>query len=249
MESIDYDKVAELYDLYVNTDYDYDFFTNEIKAKGTQVLELAAGTGRLSIPLLEAGVNLTCVDISQGMLNVLSQKLQKKNLTARVVCTDICEMDFQSEFKLAIFPFQSFMELVGREKQTTALGAIYRALKDGGKFICTLHNPAVRRKTVDGMLRIVGHFPKDKGTLVVSGFEQGGNPVVTRLQFFEFYNEAGDLEWKRVLPMLFEFIEKQDFQEMVMRAGFLVVELFGDYDRSDFDPERSPVMIWEMEKI
>jgi len=248
MESIDYDKVAELYDLYVSTDYDYDFFTSEVKAKGTQVLELAAGTGRLSIPLIEAGANLTCVDISQGMLGVLSQKLKKKNLTARVVCSDICKMNFQSEFELVLFPFQSFMELVGIEKQTKALGTIYCALEDGGKFICTLHNPAVRRKAVDGTLRIVGHFPKNNGTLVVSGFEQGGNPVVTRLQFFESYNAAGNLEWKRILPMRFEFIEKQDFLEMVTSVGFRVMGLYGNYDRSEFDSIRSPVMIWKLEK-
>ena len=248
MEIIDYNQVAELYDLYVHTDYDFDFFTSEIKAKGTKVLELAAGTGRLSIPIIEAGAVLTCLDISQGMLNVLSEKLQKKNLSARIVCSDICEMSFQSEFELAIFPFQSFMELVGKERQTTALAAIHRSLENGGKFICTLHNPTIRRKVVDGTLRIVGHFPKDNGTLVVSGFEQGGNPVVTRHQFFEYYNETGLLEWKRILPMQFEFIEKQDFQEMVERAGFRVVELYGSYDRSEFNSEKSPVMIWGLEK-
>ncbi len=248
MKFIDYDKVAELYDLYVHTDYDLDFFTSEIKVKGTKVLELTAGTGRLSIPLIEAGADLTCLDISQGMLNVLTEKLQKKNLSARVVCADICEISFQSEFELAIFPFQSFMELVGRERQTAALVAIYRALENGGKFICTLHNPTMRRKVVDGALRIVGHFPKDNGTLIVSGFEQGGDPVVTRQQFFEYYNETGNLEWKRILPMHFEFIEKQDFQEMVERVGFRVKELYGNYDRNEFNSESSPVMIWGLEK-
>lgn len=248
MEYINYDSVAELYDIYASTDYDYEFFANEIRGRHTRVLELTSGTGRLSIPLIEAGANLTCVDISQGMLNLLSEKLHRSNLSARVVCSDVCEMSFHSEFELAIFPFQSFMELVGKEKQTTALEAIFRALEIGGKFICTMHNPAVRSKVVDGVLRIVGHFQKDSDTLVVSGFEQGGRHVVTRHQFFEYFNASGNLEWKRLLRMQFEFIEERDFQEMAERVGFKVLELYGNYDRSDFDSSKSPVMIWVLEK-
>jgi len=248
MNAIDYDSIAELYDLYVSTDYDHSFFISEIKTKGLRVMELTSGTGRLSIPLIEAGANLTCVDISKGMLDVLSEKLKERNLPARVVCSDICDLDFDSEFELVIFPFQSFMELVGKDKQQTALRAIYRTLEDGGRFICTLHNPAVRKKGVDGVLRIVGTFQKDSGMLVVSGFEQGGNPVVSRHQFFEYFDEAGNQLWKRVLPMQFEFIDKEDFQEMAGSIGFKVTALYGNYDRSEFDPTRSPVMIWMLEK-
>lgn len=248
MNAIDYDSIAELYDLYVDTDYDHSFFISEIKTKDLRVLELTSGTGRLSIPLIEAGANLTCVDISQGMLDVLSEKLKKRNLHADIVCSDICDLDFDSEFELVIFPFQSFMELVGKDKQQAALRAIYRALEDGGRFICTLHNPAIRKKGVDGVLRIVGAFPKDSGKLVVSGFEQGGNPVVTRHQFFEYFDEAGNQLWKRVLPMQFEFIEREDFQKMAESAGFRVAGLYGNYDRSEFDSTKSPVMIWMLEK-
>jgi ubiquinone/menaquinone biosynthesis C-methylase UbiE len=248
MEYINYDSVAELYDLYAGTDYDYEFFLSEIKNRDTRVLELTSGTGRLSIPLIEAGANLTCVDISRGMLDILSEKLQRNKLSARVVCSDVCEMSFHSEFDLAIFPFQSFMELVGKDKQTAALEAIFHALEIGGMFICTMHNPVIRSKLVDGMLRIVGHFQKDDGTLVVSGFEQGGDPVVTRHQFFEHFDASGNMNWKRLLRMQFEFIEEQDFQEMAERAGFKVLEQYGNYDRSEFDSLRSPVMIWVLEK-
>lgn len=36
------------------------------------------GTGRISIPVLEAGVNLTCMDASPAMLGILRQKLAAK---------------------------------------------------------------------------------------------------------------------------------------------------------------------------
>lgn len=80
MPHIDYDSIAEIYDLYAAADYDVPFFLSEIRGVEGPILELMAGTGRLSLPLIEAGVRLTCVDSSQGMLDVLSRKLAERGL-------------------------------------------------------------------------------------------------------------------------------------------------------------------------
>ncbi len=245
---IDYDSVAEIYDLYVTADYDIPFFLEEARKIDGPVLELTAGTGRLSLPLVQAGVQLTCVDGSRGMLDVLSRKLTQRGLNAEVRCADVCQLAFPPSFRLAILPFQSFMEIVGKERQRQALAAVHACLAPGGRFICTFHNPAIRRTQVDGVLRLVGRFPTQDGTLVVSGFEQGGHPVVTRLQFLEFFGSDGQLRSKQMLPMEFAFIEKDDFDCMARQAGFHVLDLFGNYDRSPFHAERSPVMIWVLQK-
>ena len=245
---IDYDSIAEIYDLYVKADYDVPFFLSEIQGVKGPVLELMAGTGRLSFPLIEAGAELTCVDGSQGMLDVLSKKLAQRRLHAEVHCMDVCRMDLPSRFELAILPFQAFMEIVREEDQKAALASVHACLAPGGRFVCTLHNPAVRRAQVDGGLRIVGRFPSGEDALVVSGFETGGHPVVSRLQSFELFGPDGFLRWKRLLPMEFAFVERDSFERMAREAGFRVTKLYGSYDRAPFDPIRSPVMIWCLEK-
>ena len=67
------------------------------------------------------------------------------------------------------------------------------------------------------MLRVVGQFPARDGTLVVSGFEPEGHPIVRRLQFFELFElfelfevigDNGRLRSKRILPVAFEFVDK-----------------------------------------
>ena len=248
MPHIDYDSVAEIYDLYVTAEYDVPFFLSEIREVKGPILELMAGTGRLSLPLIEAGAALTCVDSSQGMLDVLSRKLDQRGLRAEVRCMDVCRLNLPSRYELAILPFQAFMEIVREEDQRAALKSVFACLAPGGRFLCTLHNPPVRRAQVDGVLRVAGSFPAENGTLVVSGFEQGGHPVVKRLQFFELFGPDGRLLWKRLLPMEFAFVEKEAFEDMARSAGFRVAGLFGSYDRAPFDPDRSPVMIWSLEK-
>lgn len=245
---IDYDSVAEIYDLYVTMDYDLPFFLEEAAKVEGPILELMAGTGRISVPLLESGARLTCVDGSRGMLDVLSRKLRDRGLDAELRCADVCELRLATSYELAILPLQSFMEILGEEHQRAALAAVHACLAPGGRFVCTVHNPAVRRTQVDGALRVLGRFPAPEGTLVVSGSETGGQPVVHRLQYFELYGADGRLRWKRLLPMEFAFVEKEEFEALAGDAGFRVVELFGDYDRSPFEAADSPVMIWVLEK-
>jgi hypothetical protein len=59
MNEAHYARIADVYDAFVSSQYDVPFFIEEAKKAGGDVLELMAGTGRLTIPLLEAGIPLT----------------------------------------------------------------------------------------------------------------------------------------------------------------------------------------------
>ena len=249
---IDYDSVADIYDLYVTSDLDVGFYVEEAGKVGGKVLELMCGTGRVSIPLLEAGVDLTCVDVSERMLARLRDRLRARNLEARVVQADVRRLDLGEEkpFDLALIPFQSFSELVSSSDQQLALRTVHRSLKQGGRFICPLHNPAIRARSADGALRLNGTFPTtDGGLLVVSGFETlaESSGVIDRVQLYEFFDASNNLRAKRALPMRFALIERSGFAELADTVGFMPVALYGDYDRGEYQENTSPYMIWVLE--
>jgi hypothetical protein len=56
-----------MYNAYVSTTFDLLFLIGGAKQISGHVLELMAGTGRVSIPLAEAGVQLTSMDQSPEM--------------------------------------------------------------------------------------------------------------------------------------------------------------------------------------
>jgi SAM-dependent methyltransferase len=250
---IDYDRVADVYDLYVTSDLDVGFYVGEAGKVRGKVLELMCGTGRISIPLLEAGVDLTCVDASEGMLARLEERLRARKLEARVVRADVRYLNLrEEEFELALIPFHSFSELVSPRDQELALRAIYARLKEGGHLICPLHNPAIRARSADGALRLNGSFPTaDGGLLVVSGFEtlDKGSGVVDRVQLYEFFDASNNLRAKRVLPMRFALITRSGFAELANAAGFVPIALYGDYHRAEYQEDSSPFMIWILEKV
>ncbi len=251
-DSIDYARVANLYDTYVRTTFDIPFFLKEAKKTQGQVLELMAGTGRVTLPLIQAGVRLTCVDNSREMLSVLRAKLRQLGLNACTHQMDVRELDLPESFELIVIPFHSFSEILSLADQQKTMLAIHRHLTNTGRLICTLHNPAVRLKRVDGQLRLWGKSPLEKGNglLLLWGQEEYGadRRTVNLLEFLEEYDAHGVMQSRTLLEMAYCPICKTEFQQLAESSGFRVLALYGNYDYAEFQDETSPFMIWVLEK-
>ncbi len=216
------------------------------------MLELMAGTGRVSIPLIEAGVRLTCVDSSPEMLAVLRKKLESGKLSAAVHQMDVRELDLHKRFDLIVLPFNSFAELLSPDDQSKALAAVHVHLSGKGRFICTLHNPHIRLRSVDGRLRLLNrHSSHDRqGTLllwVLENYDEASH-IVNGLQLFEEYDGKGVMRSKRLLETRFSLLESAEFEKLAKTAGFKVVALYGDYSRSEFRESKSPFQIWVLSR-
>jgi len=251
MEINHYDNIADLYDIYVPQTFDINFFVQETKKATGEVLELMSGTGRVSVPLLEAGVRLTCVDLSAESNAILEDKLHRSGLKADVHQMDVRELELQKKFAMIIIPFHSFAHIISQDDQRKTLVRIRRHLIPGGTFICTLRNPNVRQKAIDGQMRFVAQFalPDTRGTLllwVVENYNDNDRKIVEARQFYEEYDPKGVLKSKRLLELRFRLTEKDEFKKLAGAAGFKVKEFYGDYSCSDYD-ENSPFMIWILE--
>ncbi|MEM7795773.1 MAG: class I SAM-dependent methyltransferase [Cyanobacteria bacterium P01_C01_bin.118] len=251
-QPIKYSNVADVYDSYVQTTLDIPFLRDQVKGVSSEVLELMSGTGRISLPLLQAGSELTCVDKSPEMLAVLQQKLAKHNLSATIHAIDICHLDLSQQFDRILLPFQCFAELLSPVDQRQALTRIYQHLSPGGRFICPLHNPHVRLRTVDGRLKLKARhaLPDAQGSLMLWTMEtyDPNKKLVHGLQFIETYNLQGILQTKRFMDIQFSIVEKDRFQTLIKEVGFEVLELYGDYDYGSFHSTASPFMIWVLGK-
>jgi predicted RNA methylase len=98
---MDYARLADFYDTFVRSAFDIAFFIKEAKGVSGEVLELMAGTGRVSVPLVESGVRLTCVDNSPEMLAKLRAKRTDQHQENR---SDLLHVGFLSESSLASRP-------------------------------------------------------------------------------------------------------------------------------------------------
>ncbi|HEX9027913.1 MAG TPA: class I SAM-dependent methyltransferase, partial [Anaerolineales bacterium] len=193
------------------------------------------------------------VDNSPKMLAFLQEKLQRSGFRADVRCMDVCELDLGKTFDLILIPFHSFAHIVSVDDQRRVLDRIRQHLTPGGRFICTLGNPAIRRQAVDGVLRLVtkNALPGGKGTLlllILEEFDPVDDHIVQAMEFFEEYDFEGKLLSKRLMELRFRLSSKDEFEELARLAGFQVQALYGDYARAPFDESSSPYMIWLLSK-
>jgi len=247
MPAMNYDRVAHLYDAYVQTELDIPFFLEEAKKAGGPVLELMCGTGRVSIPLLEAGIDLTCVDSSAGMLEVFRNKLRDSGLSAEVIEADVCDLSLDRRFDLIFIPFHSFAEITDPAQQRQALRAIRSHLSPTGRFICTLHNPPARLKLATGTKVKRGDFPLPDGNILTLSSVENYDPAsgcVQGTQFYEIRGWEGAVAARMAVDLHFRLFSYCEFQSLAAAAGFVPVHVYGDYARASFDMDTSPFMIW-----
>jgi SAM-dependent methyltransferase len=247
-ETIEYARIADLYDTYVKNTYDVPFFLEETRNVSGEVLELMSGTGRVSLPLAQAGIKLTCVDRSPEMLAILRVKLDEQGLQVGIYQMDIRELALPDRYDLAFIAFHSFSELLTRQGQRQALERIYDHLNDGGRFICTLHNPTVRLKPVDGNLHLWGRYQLEdvQGKLLLWGLQEFNpeNSIVNGLQIYEEYDARGLMQSKRLVEFAFYLFQRGEFEELARTIGFKLETIYGDYNHTAYDEETSPFMIF-----
>lgn len=251
MHTNDYNGIADIYDVYVPAEHDIPFFIEETQKFNGAVLELMAGTGRVSIPLIKAGINLTCEDGSAEMLTLLGEKLKSAGLSARLIPVDVCQLDLEEKFQAVIIPFNSFAHFTSIEQQKEALRRIARHLVPGGTFICTLGNPRLRRNQIDGQLRLFRKYPlPDTGGKLLlwlcEKFSDTDNHAVETTELFEEYDRSGILTRKRLMELRFRLSEREEFENLVLSTGFQIISFYGDYTREKFQETSSPHMIWVM---
>jgi SAM-dependent methyltransferase len=252
MEAIRFDSVADVYDCYVKTDFDIPFFLQETDGFLGEILELMCGTGRVSVPLLEAGRRMTCVDFSVGMLEVFRRKVSHRDFPVRLIRMDVAQLHLDTIYDLILLPFHSFSEILSSDMQIKALGSISRHLSPDGRFILTLQNPGSRLRFADGTTRELGVFPLQDGRMMMvscCNCYHESERLVSGEQYYEIYNASGILTEKRSLEVHFKPVSDTEFRAMATLAGLEVETMYGDYSYGSFDERTSDYMVYKLRRV
>lgn len=126
---------AELYDLLVNRNNDDHFYVAFAKKQGGRVLDLACGSGRLIPALLEAGLEVTGLDLSSAMLARAKARLGPHAASVTLVEGDMRSFSLQDSFDTIMIPYCSFMYMHSDEDRLAVLENCHKHLKAGGYLL------------------------------------------------------------------------------------------------------------------
>jgi SAM-dependent methyltransferase len=210
-----------------------------------RMLELACGTGRLTLPLARLGVaeELVALDSSAPFVERLRERLagepQAVRDTVHVVEGDMRVPAVDGPFELIAVPFNSLAYLIAREDRLACLRSVRELLAPGGRFVFDIIQPrydflAESMQSCPPLRVDVDHSAPDHG---VARFVRTYHDVYDALNQtlhstnrYEIHHtdgrvehRIGDLDWHIYFP--------EELALLLESTGLRVIERFGDYER------------------
>lgn len=227
---------ARFYDLIysqLRDDTDSAFFLNEALNAHGKVLEIGVGTGRHFTNALNRGADIYGIDISESMLNVLYDKLNR-NEHYRVSLQGMTDFRFDFKFNLIVAPFRVIMHIPDKSEQLKAINNIWSHLEKGGKFIFDTFVPDLKA-LINGMKDVVdfeGEYePGKKVKRIVSTNPDQLNQIINVTFTMEWEENGRQMTEDWTTPLRYFF--RYELEHLVERSKFTDYEIVGDYHRNE----------------
>ena len=137
-----YGEFAEIYDELIYEDINYDSMCSRVIEICTKenisfnnYLDLACGTGNVTLRLAKNFKESFAVDLSEDMLREAFEKLKKYKVKCKIICQDMSELSLNRKFDLITSVLDSSNYIIEEEKFMNYLKSVKEHLNDGGLFI------------------------------------------------------------------------------------------------------------------
>jgi SAM-dependent methyltransferase len=234
-----------------NFKVDIPFHLEMIKRYGDPVLELACGTGRLSIPFAENGYKVTGLDVSDSMLAQAKENIAEKKVDVNLVHADCRDFKLDRKFNVIIFPFNSIAHLHELEDIEKCFRCVKEHLADDGRFIIDIFNPDLNMLVRDPNKRYSGEpgksnigreYPDPYGNGMVRIEESNIYDKKIQINHIKFYFKIGE-QPEVVNDLNMRIFFPQEMDALLRFNGFEVEEKFGSFDMKPFESDSPKQLI------
>lgn len=207
--------------------------------KGSKILDLCCGHGRLLLPLAKAGYQMTGLELNKKFLAILAKNAKKENLKVGIINGDMRNIPFKSEFDAIINMFSSFGYLETDNEDFKVLKSISNALKPGGKLLIDLLNPD---------FYLANFTPKSwvkVGKMLI--LDQMSYNTKTRHAVFDFQILNGKNKWQETNFEL-RLYSLPEMKEKLSKVGLKIVKTYGSTISGEKFTKKSPRLVILAEK-
>jgi SAM-dependent methyltransferase len=251
-----YDRIAEIYDEDIGSNTsgaDVDYYVRTCRDAPGSVLELGCGTGRIALPLVQAGAVVWGIDSSQPMLRVLERKAaaglsthQRTRLHLR--CLDMRHAAFPFRFSCILCAHSTFGYLVEEADELSVLHRVRSHLAPGGRFLLDMFvpDPAITALPDDQVIHDYRRLRPDGSVLercktIAKNVAPGVN-VTTR--YYRLFTPDGTPAHTFTTTDRIRYFYPRELERLLQRGGFEVLEIQGDFSGAPLAPHsRSAVFV------
>ena len=243
---IDHDNLEEFsdpvnYDREDTSDTGIAFYIALAQEAGGPVLEIACGTGRVSIPIARLGFAVTGLDIVPGMLERARSK--SAGLPTRWVVGDARTFDLGEQFRLIFLTGNAFQAFLTRADQEALLERVRAHLYAGGLFAFETRNPRWNADTTSSTGDLWANLEtrdveEDWRTYTDSS---GRDVRLSKTQVYDHVAQIlhwttyrrwreGDQEHTKVTRIALRYTFPQELAALLYYNGFTIIRQYGDWN-------------------
>ncbi|MCH5198675.1 MAG: class I SAM-dependent methyltransferase [Oscillospiraceae bacterium] len=221
-----YDKFTENTDISGRAEYICSLLS-EFGIKNGILLDLACGTGSLSAELINRGYDLICVDSSFDMLSAAREKLAEFKDKALILEQDMRDLDLYGTIKACVCSLDSINHITEKEDVQTVFNKVSLFTEPGGVFIFDVNSVYKHREILGNNTFVY----EDENDFLVwqNSYDESDNSVFMTLDIFSLHKTG---KYIRYCDEITErAYETKDLIEMLKKAGFSEICIFGDMTR------------------
>jgi SAM-dependent methyltransferase len=227
------------YDLEDSSDTGIAFYAALAQETGGPVLELACGTGRVSIPIAQMGFAVTGIDIVPGMVERARSKAA--GLPTRWIEGDARSFDLGERFRLIFLTGNAFQAFLTNADQAALLQRVHAHLDDAGLFAFETRNPRFTdSQSRDGLFVALETHPEEEAWS--SFIDTDGREVrLSRTRVYDHVAQIlhwttyrrwheGEEEHTKVTRIALRYTFPQELAALLYYNGFEIIEQYGDWN-------------------
>ncbi|AFH66304.1 methyltransferase [Paenibacillus mucilaginosus K02] len=210
---------------------DLEYYKERLRSCRGRILEAMCGSGRLLIPLAEAGLAVDGIDESPQMLASCQGRCEERGLTPRLFQGKLQELSLSCLYEAIIVPAGSFLLIEDREESVDVLRRFHDHLMPGGRLILDLEMPDLQslKTGSTGM----STFPHPDGTVITMESrtveaDLYRQVVVTHLRYEKW--RQGSLVASELQRLALRWFGIEEFRMLLENTGFSKVTVSADYE-------------------
>lgn len=208
-----------------------DFYVTLAQQTGGPVLELACGTGRVTLPIAQQGIDITGLEIAPAMLAHARHKAQQQGLAVRWVAGDARTVQLSEKFKLIFMTGNAFQAFLNNRDQRALLQTVHAHLAIDGVWAFETRNPNWSDLTTDlnetEWLAYTG--PQGRAVRVTEIREYDPVAQVLAYTLWRRWQEAAGPQ-VRTTRIALRYTFPQELNALLDYHGFRIVQQQGDWN-------------------
>jgi len=216
---------------------DLDFYVEYANLTSGPILELASGTGRVSLYVAEKTCRiLECIELSEHMLEKFREKLSTfpKNLQNNIHIRneDMSNFNLDQKFEYIMIPWRALQWLPVQEKTMECLNCVYKHLSDNGLFVFDIFKPRTYDEKWLGKEDISYDIVDGDKRIIRSTINHYADTVK---KYIQYKNKIRILEKETETVkedlLTIKYYEYNDIVGILKQAKFKIKEEYGYYDK------------------